>query len=458
LLERVAAAIAAHQMILPGETVLVGISGGPDSTALLHALVELRPRLRCRVRACHVHHGLRGADADADAEQAKQLARALRVPFTQHRAEVRSLAQRRGLSLEAAARTVRYQLLEKAADRAGANRIATGHTADDQAETLLLNLLRGAGPAGLAGIPAVRGRIIRPLLEVTRAEVEAYCEAQQLSYRVDQSNLDLRFTRNRIRHQILPALRKIQPRAPASLCRMADIMRAEHEFMVEQAGNALREIGAERLGEVSISCGPFAKLPRAIQRRVLRAAVAKIKGDELDIELERVDALVSLAVSGQTGGVVELPGGLRAERTYGELVIGPAVRRGEAATAEWALPVPGQVCIPDLGVELTAAHSRARRPPSSPMQALVDAEAITPPLQVRTRRRGDRFTPFGMKRSVKLQDLFVNSKVPRAERARVPLVVSGDEIIWIVGHRINDHFKVREGTRRTIRLEARRFS
>ena len=453
-----AATIAAHQMVLPGETVLVAASGGPDSSALLHALVQLRPRLRCRLRACHVHHGLRGADADADALQARALAASFGVPFTQRRADVRSFAQKHALSLETAARAVRYHLLERAADRAGAARIATGHTADDQAETVLLNLIRGAGPAGLAGIPAVRANIIRPLLQVTRADVEAYCRAQSIPHRLDQSNLDLTFTRNRVRHEILPALQNLQPRAVASLCRLADIMRAENDFIAEQASHTLREIGVQRPGEVGLTCGPFAMLSKAMQRRVLRAAVAKLKGDELDLELERVDAMVSLAISGHAGGVVELPGGLRAERTYGELVIAPAAPERDMAISHWTLPVPGQVSMPELRLQITAAYSRARRPPPSPMQVLVDAGTVTPPLTVRTRRRGDRFTPLGMKQSVKLQDFFVNSKVPRPEREQLPLVLSGDEIIWVVGHRINDHFKVRENTRRTIRLEAHRLS
>ncbi len=443
-------------MIAAGDTVLVAISAGPDSTALLHALVQLRARRRFRVRAAHVHHGLRGEEADADARFADELARSLRVPFTQHRADVRAFADGHKMSIEAAARTLRYRLLERAADRVGASRIAAGHTADDQAETVLMNLLRGAGPTGLAGIPPVRGRVVRPLLDVTRADVEAYCKAQDLAYRLDSSNLDRAFKRNRIRHEILPALRLVQPRLDAILCRLADIMRAENEYMVAQTANVLREVGAQRPGEVGVACAPFALLPKALQRRLLRAAVARLKGDELDIELERVEALVGLAVSGRTGATVELPGGVRGERTYGEIVLSLVPPPKAAVAREWSLPVPGEVVLRELGIALTAARSRARRTPSSPMSALLDAHDIALPLTVRTRRRGDRFTPFGMKASVKLQDFFVNAKVPRAERSRIPLVLSQGEIVWVVGCRINDRYKVRKRTRRTIRLEARR--
>ncbi len=445
-------------MILPGETVLAAVSAGPDSTALLHALVKLRTRLRCRVRACHVHHGLRGPEADADAKHAASFARSLGVPFTRHRVDVRAFARTHKMSIETAARTARYSVLERVADRAKANRIATGHTASDQAETVLLNILRGTGPAGLAGIPPVRGRIIRPLLAVSRADVEAYCQDQKLAHRLDSSNLDTVFARNRIRHEVLPMLRQIQPRVDASLCRLAEIMRAENEFMIEQTANALREVGAQRPGEMGIACGPFASLPKVLQRRVVRSAIERMKGDQLDVELERVDALVELAVSGRTGAIVELPGGLRAERGYGELVVTALPAQRPAHTGEWALPIPGQVSIRELGLAVAAAFSRARRAPSSPMAALLDAKGIKSPLTVRTRRRGDRFVPFGMKGTVKLQDFFVNAKVPRAERGRIPLVLSGDEIVWVVGYRINDRYKVSKRTRRTIRVEARRVA
>jgi len=455
-LERVGATIAAHNMIAARDTVLVAISGGADSTALLHALVELRKGRRFRVRACHVHHGLRGDEADEDAKHAAALALSLKVPFSQHRANVRAFARDQGMSVEAAARAVRYQLLEREASSLRASRIATGHTADDQAETVLLNLLRGSGPAGLAGIPPVRGRVIRPLLDVTRAEVEAYCTAHDLQYRLDRSNLDTTFRRNRIRHEILPALREVQPRVDACLGRLADILRAENEYMVQQTADVLREVGAQRPGEVGVACAPFGLLPKALQRRVLRAAIAKLKGDELDIELERVDALVDLAASGRTGAVIELPGKVRAERTYGEVVLSLVSPPKMAVGREWRLSVPGEVAASELGMELTAARSRARRAPASPMSALLDAKNITAPLTVRTRRRGDRFTPLGMRRAVKLQDFFVNAKVPRAERSRIALVLSGDEIVWVVGYRISDRYKVRDATRRTVRLDARR--
>jgi len=445
-------------MIAAGDLVVAALSGGPDSTALLHALAQLRGKLRCRLRAAHVHHGIRGAEADADAKAAAAMARKVGVPFSQYRADVPRYADSRRLSVEAAGREVRYRLLESVANRFGANRIATAHTVNDQAETVLLNLLRGTGPRGLAGIPPIRGRIIRPMIGVTREAVEQYCESQQLSYRIDESNRDVAFTRNRIRHEVLPVLERIQPALVSNLSRLAEIMRAEDDLMSEQANNALRGVASQRPGEVGILLSLFGALAPALQRRVIRAAIAKVKGDELDIELERVEALLQLALGGRTGALVELPGGLRAERTYGEVVIAPAPSEKAVSTREWTLPVPGQVVLRELGLEITASRSRAKRPPPSPMAALLNAAKIEGPLLVRTRRRGDRLRPIGMRGTVKLQDFFVNAKVPRAQRDRVPLILSGNEIVWVVGYRVSEGFKVTERTRRSIRLEAKRLT
>ena len=458
VLEKISQTIQGHCLIAAGDLVLVALSGGPDSTVLLHTLAQLRPRLRFRLRAAHVNHGIRGAEADADERAAAAFSRKLGIPFHRHRADVPAYAKSEGVSLEAAARELRYQWLESTATRFRANRIATGHTADDLAETVLLNLLRGAGPRGLAGIPPIRGRVIRPLLDLTRAEVESYCEANSLTYRRDESNEDTTFTRNRLRHEVIPLLQEVQPSVVGNLARTAEIMRAEDEFMSEQAENALRAVASQRPGEVGILLSLFAALHPALRRRVLRAAVAKIKGDETDLPLERIDALMEVALSGQTGSVIELPGGLCGERTYGELVISPASAPRPSSDREWTLAVPGKLAIRELGLQFETTRSRAKKPPPNPMAALVDASKITSPLVVRTRRRGDRFRPAGMRGTMKLQDFFVNAKVPRDQRDSVPLVVSGDDIVWVVGFRLGEKFRVSDKTKRSIRIQASRLN
>jgi len=455
-LRRLAATIARHRMIVPGETVLVAYSAGADSTALLHSLVQLKDKLGCTIRACHIHHGLRGVEADADAEHAAQFAASLGVPFTSARADVRAHAMENRLSLEAAGREVRYRLLERAASDHPPARIATGHTADDQAETVLLNLLRGAGPAGIAGIPPVRGNIIRPLLDITRADAGEYCRANGLAHRLDRSNQDLRFTRNRIRHEVLPALARIQPNVVAALCRLADIMREEDDYISGQArAEADRlELCEDALDGLPISIRDFTALHPALRRRLARIAITRAKGNDRDIEMERVDALVRLLTAGRTGAAIHLPGDITARRTYRDVLLQRPEETEPPPTGEWPLPVPGEIEVGALGFGFAVASSASKRRPESPYTAVLDAAAVTGPLSVRTWRPGDRFIPLGMTQSVKLQDFFVNAKVPRAQRAWIPLVVCGDRIAWIVPYRISDEFKVTARTRRTIRIEA----
>ena len=445
-LERIAATIKAHDMLAPDHLVLVALSGGADSTALLHALKQLGHRL-C---ACHVNHGLRGEEADADARHAAAFAESLGVPLVERRADVKSFARERKLSLETAAREVRYALLAEAAAKLHADRIATGHTADDQAETVLLNLLRGAGPSGLAGIPPVRGNIIRPLLGLARAEVLEYCAAAGLGYREDKSNLDRRFTRNRIRHDIMPALREIQPNLTAVLSRLAEIMRAENEYLDALAAPWGRLPVCR--AQVTLPLATLASLPLALQRRLLRAALARVKGDARDLELERIDALIELVEQGRTGAMIELPEGLLATRGYGELVISRA-QSPAAVSGEWPLSVPGTTMIPELGLCISATPSDDTTLRDDPNVAVLDADTVGEGLLVRFWRPGDRFVPLGLSEPVKLQDYFVNAKVPRRERGRIPIVESARHILWLVGHRIDDRSKVTSATRRTLRLQ-----
>jgi tRNA(Ile)-lysidine synthase len=451
--ERVAATIASRSLIARGQTVLVAISGGADSTALLHALWHLRARLRTQISACHVHHGLRGEEADADARHAAAFAASLGVPYVERRVDAASHAKERRLSLEAAARELRYARLEEAADEMRATCIATGHTADDQAETVLLNIIRGAGPAGLSGMPPMRGRVIRPLIDVTHAEVEAYCREEALAFRVDRSNLDPRFRRNRVRLEVIPLLAQLQPNVVSALCRLADVMRAENGYIDSQVDWVEREIVREEGDRVLITLDGLVAAPLSVQRRIVRRAIARLSGSEADIELERVGAVLELAATGQTGSVIELPGGWQASRSYQDIVIGP-LPPAAAPPGEWPLPVPGAVEIPAVGMAIRAEYSDEVTVSDDPGLARIDAETVTPPLLVRTWRPGDRFRPLGMEEPVKLQDFFVNARVPRAERARTLLVESAGRIIWVVGYRIDEASKVTAATRRTIRLEA----
>ena len=459
ILRRVRATVQAHRMLQGGETVVVGVSGGADSTSLLHLLWRLREEYRLKLHVCHVNHLLRGIAADQDAQQVRALARRLSLPCTVNRAQVARLVGK-GVSLEEAGRRARYRCFTRLAARIGAARIAVGHTADDRIETVLLNLIRGTGPEGLAGIRPVHDRIIRPLISLRRSETRAYCAAHGLPVREDPSNRDRRFLRNRIRLELLPRLRRLRAGADEALLRLAEIMQAEDELLRQQALAALaaaRKTGPS--GQLLLDTNQLDALPSALRPRLLREAVRELKGDLLGLEAVHLQALERLA-AGPVGKSLRLRDGIWAFRDYAHLRLG----RGPVPETEplkpRALPVPGKAELTELGLVLEAERapiptnfSPARE--RDPLCAALDGTALASKLLVRSWRPGDRFRPLGSPGRMKLQDFFVNQKVPRWLRSRVPLVISGEDIVWAVGYRIDERFKVTAETKEIVTLRAR---
>ncbi|MBI4730311.1 MAG: tRNA lysidine(34) synthetase TilS [Acidobacteria bacterium] len=447
LVARVARTLERRGMLAGGETVLVAVSGGPDSLCLLNCLARLARPLRLRLHVAHFDHRLRDG-SEKDAAFVARQARRLGLPFAAGAAD--SVDRPPGTSPEEAARERRLAFLEHAADSVGAARIATGHTLDDQAETVLMRLVSGTGRRGLGGIPPVRGRYIRPLIDVSRAEAAAFCRSLRLAPRIDPTNADLAFRRNAVRAEILPILAKrFNPRIAETLARSADVWRDEDAFLDERAREA---IAFERAGdEVRIEVERLRALPAALRRRAVRAGAP-------DLGADGTERLLEMALSGETGPSIHLPLGLRARVEYGWLVLGREPDR-PAAARPVRLEVPGQTDIAWWGGRI-AVWARTERPdrwPDGRRACVVDAARVALPLWARRMRPGDRFRPFGLGRSKKLGDFFTDEKVPRAERARVPLVVAGDgKVVWVVGHRVDDRFRVTEETARMLWIEAHR--
>jgi tRNA(Ile)-lysidine synthase len=465
IVEKVLAAIEANGMLARGDRALVAVSGGPDSVALLDVLARNRRKLGVALHAAHLDHMLRGEEARADAEFCRKHAGKLKVPITVGRANVKLIARKRGLSLEHAARLARYEFLEKTADAAQANRIAVAHNADDQAETVLLNMLRGAGPDGLAGMPAVRGRVIRPLLGVRRREIEAYCAERRLKPRTDLSNLERDFLRNRVRLDLLPALEKEQPKLRQALLRLAKVARDENALLNQMAEDAMAGVCRKATKtRVALGLDAFATLPPALQRRLARVAIGRLRGDLCNIEYVHIETLRALALSGSPGKCVHLPDGLTVTRGYEDLTLStePPAKQAPASDEEFALGVPGRTRIAPLGVEIEAEFlpaAAARQAMHEGRQtACLDYARLAEPLTIRTRRPGDRFQPLGMGGTTKLQDFFVDRKVPEPERDRVPLLLSAGEIAWVVGQRIAHPFRLTADTRAALVLRASRGS
>jgi tRNA(Ile)-lysidine synthase len=459
---RVRRTIEAHAMLAPGGRVLVALSGGADSVALLHLLLELHAAGDLVVAgAAHFNHALRQA-ADDDEAFCRDLAASLGVPFEAGRADIRALARAERRSLEDTARRARYAFLETAARRLRAEAIAVGHTRDDQAETFLLRLLRGAGPRGLAGIRPKSGRVIRPLIEIARDELRAYVAQQQLAFREDESNADLSIPRNRIRRALLPVLSQFSPGVIDVLAREADIAREDEDFLSRAAIDLLPGIVLTNKHGITLEAGPLRALHPALGSRVVREALERAAPDQF-FGRDHIRAVLTLAGDPAlaAGCAVTVPG-LHIRRVGSRLFVEPAghgvgVRPFENSFLV-PLSIPGEVSLPGWTLSAVAAAERTALEFSRAAVA-VAADGPKLPLAVRSRRPGDRFRPLGMGgRGRKLQDFLVDRKVPRNERDALPLVVdSDDRIVWVVGQSVAEDFRVIDPARGVILLKARRL-
>ncbi len=450
LLAAVRAAIGRHGLLEPGDRVLVAVSGGPDSVALLHALTLLRPEYRLALVACHVHHGLR-AEADRDAALVRDLAGRLDCPVVVERVTV---PRGEGRSPEEAARVARYRALDRVARARAVTRIALGHTADDQAETVLMRVLQGAGSRGLAGIPPRRGRLIRPLLDVDRGSVLAHLAAYDLPRVEDATNRDPKLLRNRLRHELLPLLAAHGwPGIRAALRRLALASRETVEAL--DALLAPRAAGLVRpgAGGWAIALAALDGLPPGAVKALLRLALREVA--PAGLRAHHLQGLVALREA-RVGARVRLPRGLVVERAREALWVAPA--RPPARTAP--LAVPGETPLPAARLTLHAAvvPPVGGRPADPAWEAWFDGERLPAGLAVRPRRLGDRIVPFGGDGPVRVSRLLAAAGAARVAREAWPLLVAGEgageEVLWVIGVRRGRTAPVTADTRVMLRIRA----
>jgi tRNA(Ile)-lysidine synthase len=489
LLRQVRKTAEAYDLLRAGEAVVVGVSGGPDSLCLLHVLRRLAPDYGLALHVAHLHHGLRGDEADADAEFVRRLAADWGLPVAVEQVDVPALARDEGLAFEEAARRARYAFLAHVAALSGARTIAVGHNADDQAETVLMHFLRGSGLAGLRGmlprtplgsyrlLSAVRPKLragtgvegqqerpdlIRPLLEVPRAEIEAYCDEHDLVPRFDRSNLDTTYFRNWLRLEVLPLLEEHNPQLRAVLGHTARVLAGDYDLLrdllEETWPRVVRQEGEE---EIIFDLAAWRALPTGLQRSSLREAIHRLRRSLRNINFLHVENALQVARDGTTGDRATLPQRLMLEVGYERLTIAGEAERAllpdwpllPATSESVAVAVPGRTRLPGSAWALdTARLPRAQLPTGwqenpDPWCAYLDAWSVSLPLILRTRRPGDRFRPLGMGgQAPKLADFLTNQKVPRAVRDQLPLLATAWGIAWVPGFRLDERAKVGEAT------------
>lgn len=441
-------------MLSPNDNILIALSGGPDSVCLTIILDKLRDNFNLSLSAIYINHGLRPDEIDKEESSCRRLCDTLGINFYTDSIDVKGYAEMKRMNLQASARELRYQVLHDYARRIDANRIALGHNADDQVETILMRLIRGTGRKGLLGIPPVRGRIIRPLIEIERREIEDFLLSQspRVEFMIDSSNLKTDYLRNWIRIKIIPELKSQNPNLIETVSRSSIILSEEDAYLDMLTSKAMLRLVSKRDDEsVELFLLPLECLDRPIMRRVIIKAISEIipfKG----VDFVHIEDIIKLIRDGKSGDLVTLPDGLRVIKKYSTLLISI---KGRAEVQSRPLNVPEELYLNEINAIIrTNLSLELDKNGDGKRKAIFDLDTLKLPLQVRKRREGDYFCPIGMGgKKKKLQDFFVDEKIPRDERDSIPIVVSDNDIIWVAGYRMDERFKPTEKTKRFLIIE-----
>jgi tRNA(Ile)-lysidine synthase len=444
LSRKIAEFICSHDLVAKGDRLLVGVSGGPDSVALLHVLCELRDELRLELEVAHLQHGVRGQEAREDARFVARLAEKLDLRFHLKELDLpRMKAQAGKGNLEALGRAERHRFFADVARERKMDKVATAHTLDDQAETVVMWFLRGTGLKGLGGMsplqPIVAGgdsiTVIRPLLEISKAEILDYLKERRLDYRLDRTNQDSTLLRNWLRLELLPKIQqRLDAGVPARLAQQAEIFRDEDALL---DGLARSSHATMMLKGGCLSRAALLNAPKGLQRRVLRLWIEQVRGHLRAVEFVHIEDMLRLIKQGPPQGRVSIPGGWELVREYETLKLEKRIRikRPVCACYDYPLKLGKMLRIPEAGLEVQSeSAAMPMELPADPMEAVFDLERLTAPLSVRNFRRGDRFQPLGMIGRKKIKDLFIEKRVPLSIRATWPLLTLGQEVLWIPGY------------------------
>ena len=462
--QRILDFIYSHRLIEQDTCLLVALSGGPDSMCMLDVLLKLRGELRIQLHIAHLNHQLRGSDSDSDARFIDRLARQLGIPATLATGDVTGYRREKHLSLEEAAREVRYAFLAEAAYSLGTDRVAVGHTSSDNIETVIMHLVRGTGTAGLVGLkPLVKQRsagseltVVRPLLSVSRAETAEYCREHKLAVRIDSSNLALSSMRNRIRHELLPILTTYNPGIEQAILRLSRIASDDIDFLAIEGKKLWRRIVHIHQGIILLDRKEFLEIHPALKRYLLRMACNKLLGNLKDIETRHIEMIID-SLEKPAGKILNLPRGLKFLIDYQRYLLGKdpeSLSPLPPLNGIWQLNIPGQSTLPGWMVKAEFLdRKQVKMERDNPFCAFLDLDSAGNRLLVRTRRSADRFQPLGMDKQKKLGKFMIDARIPAAWRNYIPLVCCDDQILWVVGWRINDRYRVTKKTKRILNLE-----
>ncbi|WP_163195367.1 tRNA lysidine(34) synthetase TilS [Clostridium thermarum] len=469
MLQKVIDFINKYSMLNKGDRVIVALSGGPDSVCLMHMLNEVKEIYDIEIYGAHVNHCLRGEEADEDEAYAERFCRSLGVEFYSKKVDINEMVKRLNLSSETAGREARYSFFNELKERLGANKIALAHNLNDQAETVLMRIMRGAGIEGLQGIKPVRdGIFIRPILVLKREEIESYCAFNQLNPRTDKTNFENIYNRNKVRLELIPYIEKnFNKDILNTLNRLANIVSKDNEYIDEAAGKKYKTYCSFENNTVTLN-KRLAEEHEAIISRVIRKALYEINGSLVNIEMIHIGDIIDLFTIG-TGKKVALPSGVQAENVYGDIRIYKVNETVQDKTFDGSIVLLAKNDISreilfsryieemdiTVGIRLVKKHEIIKFA-EDPYKKYFDYDKIINSISIRYRRQGDRFSPYGMKGSKKIKDLFMDLKIPKDERDNIPLLCFDEEIVWVVGYNVSNNYIVTKNTKNILEIKIKK--
>ncbi len=444
LLKRIKEYIKKFSLISSTEGLVVGVSGGPDSVFLINILKELGFK---KLLIAHLNHKLRGEDADMDEVFVRHLAQKLKVPLYVGREDVKSFCKEKGYSIEEGARIKRFEFLRRVKEKEKMDKIVLGHNLDDQVETVTMNFIRGSGLTGISGISPESNDIIHPIISIKRDEIVEYLKEKGITFRIDRTNLSIEYLRNKLRNYLIPIIEKeFNKNFKEKVFSLAEIVRCDDGYLDKITEKATKKMVRFNKDFVCIKIPPFESVHLSIKRRIIRKVIEYFGIDLREISLKNIDEAISIFRK-RTGKRIELPGGIDAIKEYGEVVF---EKRGERISfPQVKLLVPGKAKISGLLIETELKEKWERG--GDRFSECFDFDLLTFPLKIRLPKKGERFTPLGMKNEKKLKEFFIDEKIPAGIRWNIPIVVDGkNEIVWVVGLRISDKFKITDLTKKIL--------
>ncbi len=455
MLDKIRKTIEEYNLIEKEDKIIVAISGGPDSVCLLHTLYQLKEEYNLELFGVHLNHNFRGMEAHIDAQYVSNLCEELNILCFIKSVDVPQYAEENGLSSEEAGRILRYDFFEEVAQRVNASKIAVAHNENDQAETVLMRLLRGTGLQGLTAIHIIRGKIIRPLLNVDRKSIEEYCNTHNLSPRIDKTNLESIYHRNKIRLELIPYLEEnYNPNIKANLVKTAETLKNDFDFIEEKAREIYTSlVNSQSEYRLELPIEGIQGLHDALQSRVIRLAAEQLLGRQEILEYKHVENVLELMEKSSTGKKISLPMGLIAKINYENICF--TTKAEESKMFHYELPREGSFNLEEIGGTFTMRvvdRGEMKEISRDKYRKSFDYDEIKNVLNIKNRRDGDRFYPLGLTGSKKLKDFFIDYKINRDERDKIPLICDGNEIMWVVGLRISEKYKIREKTKRILEI------